>query len=55
VDRFHWTLDEIYPMDIERLLPFIGYYPYWRRRAEKPGRQAVPIERQAYCDEVNWL
>jgi len=52
VDRFHWTVDEIFQMDIERLLPFIGYYPYWRRRTES---HETPIERHAYCDEVNWL
>jgi hypothetical protein len=50
VESFHWTLTEIYKTDIEQLLPFIGYYPYWSKRGKKRSTETT-----AACDEVNWL
>jgi len=50
VDVFHWSLGDIANTDIELLLPFLVYYPYWKKRAKEQ-----PAVDRKYADEVGWL
>lgn len=49
VSAFGWTPTEIIKMDIELLLPFIGYYPWWKEQEKKQAN----VEYK-YADQVDW-
>jgi len=50
VDQFHWSLTDLSETDVDLLLPFVMYYPFWKNRSKQQTQ-----EERLYADEAGWL
>jgi len=47
---FGWTLTEIDETDMVRMLEFVLYYMYWKKKTA-PGKKGA--QRSAYADQID--
>jgi hypothetical protein len=55
VERFGWTLTQIDETDMERMLEFVLYFMYWKKKTTpKRASGNQPLENGAYADQIDW-